>query len=147
MALPGTGWVNQGLQREGILTFSVGGGGAVGSSQTTTRYAMTMAVDDNAANFAATDTAQNTRGALTNYLAQLFDSFPTRSNQTVTATTTFATGSANFTIKGIGLHDDSVANSTAGGANLIAGIAGQSIVKTSSFSLALSVATTYTDNS
>lgn len=148
MALPGTGIVNQGLQRIGINASIVGGGAGVGASQTVTRYTFTMGVDDNASNFAATDTAQNTRGALTNKAAQLLDALATRSSQTVTHVCTYATGTANFTIKGITLIDDSVANWNSGaGTDLVAGIAGQSITKTSSFSLAISVAITYTDNS
>lgn len=109
---------------------------------------MLMGVDDNASNFAATDTAQNTRGTLTNKTGQLLDAFPTRSGQTISHVCTYATGSANFTIKGISLHDDSVANWNSGaGSTLVAGIAGQSIVKTNTFSLAITVAITYTDNS
>ena len=148
MALPGSGIVNQGLQRIGINASQVGGAGAVGSSQTVTRYIMTMSVDDNATNFAASDTALNTsRGAITNEYDQLLDAFPTRSGQTISHICTIATGNANFTIKGIALHDDTSTNVTSSSATLVAGIAGQSITKTSSFSLAITLSILYTDNS
>lgn len=148
MALPGSGVVNQGLQRTGINLAIVGGGAGVGSSQTVTRYLMTMSVDDNATNFAATDTALNSsRGAITNEYDQLLDALATRSNQTISFTTTIATGNGNFTIKGIAWHDDTATNVTSSSATLIAGIAGQSITKTSSFSLAITGSITFTDNS
>lgn len=148
MALPGSGVVNQGLQRIGINTAIVGGGAAVGASQTVTRYLMTMAVDDNASNFAAADLALNTsRGAVTNEFDQLLDGLATRSAQTISFTCTLATGNANFTIKGITWHDDTVANVTSSSSTLMAGIAGQSLQKTSSFSLAITGQILYTDNS
>jgi hypothetical protein len=159
MALPGTGIVNQGLQRIGINASQVGGSGSIGSSQTVTRYVMAMGVDDNASNFAATDTAQNTRGALTNSFFAMLDAFPTRANQTVSHVCTLGTAQANFTIKGIALHDNTSNQTGSGGATgltnnvtassttLVAGIANQAITKTSSFSLAITVAITYTDNS
>lgn len=148
MALPGSGIVNQGLQRIGINASAVGGSSTVGSSQTVTRYIMTMSVDDNASNFAASDTALNTsRGAITNEFDQLLDAFATRSSQTTSHTCTLATGSANFTIKGIALHDDTATNVTTSSTTLVAGIAGASITKASTFSLALTLSILYTDNS
>lgn len=148
MALPGSGVVNQGLQRTVINLACVGGGAGVGSSQTVTRYLMTMSVDDNASNFAAADLALNTsRGAITNEFDQLLDGLATRSAQTISFTCTLATGSANFVIKGIAWHDDTATNVTASSSTLIAGIAGQSITKTSSFSLAITGQITATDNS
>lgn len=138
MALPGTGNVNRGLQ--------VFGGRAFATADAFNAVQV-LGVDDNASNFAATDTAENTRGALVNFAKQAFDATPTRSGQTISCTTTLATGTANFTIKGIALHNDIAANVTASSTTLIAGIAGQSIVKTSSFTLAITVSDLFTDNS
>ncbi len=148
MALPGSGVVNQGLARCGRNLGVVGGGAGVGSSQTVTRYLMTMSVDDNATNFAAADTALNTsRGTITNEADQLLDSLTTIASQTISFTTTFATGTANFVHKGLAWHDDTATNTTSSSATLIAGIAGQSITKSSSFSLAYTGQITFTDNS
>ncbi len=148
MALPGSGCVNLGLQRAGINWAVVGGGAAIGASQTVTRYLMTMSVDDNASNFAAADTALNTsRGTVTNEADQLFDALATRSSETISMTTTFATGTANFVHKGLALHDDTATNVTSSSSTLNAGIAGQSITKSSSFSLAYTMRITLSDNS
>ncbi len=148
MALPGSGVVNQGLQRIGRNLAVVGGGAAVGASQSVTRYLMTMSVDDSASNFAATDTTlQTSRTAPTNEFDQLLDALATITGQTISFTTTLGTASANFTIRGIAWHDDVVATVTATSATLIAGIAGQSLQKTSSFSLAITGQILFTDNS
>lgn len=139
MALPGSGVVNRGLQITGGRTFSTADAFAAVQS---------MSVDDNASNFAAADTALNTsRGAITNVFAQNFDATPTRSSQTISMTTTIATGNGNFTIKGIALHNATAASVSASSTTLFAGIAGQSITKTSSFSLAITLQVLYTDNS
>lgn len=148
MALPGSGVVNSGLQRCAINLAFVGGGAGIGSSQSSSRYLMTMSVDDNASNFAAADTALNTsRGAITNEADQLFDALATRSNQTLSFTTTYATGTANFVHKGLAWHDDTATNVTTSSTTLVAGIAGQSITKSSTFSLAYTGQITFTDNS
>src|SRR5882672_12068661 len=143
MALPGSGNVNQGLQRIAINASAVGGSGAVGSSQTTTRYIMTMSVDDATGNFEAAHTAINGAGGtartITNEFDALLDAFATRSAQTTSHVMTIPTGSGNFTIRGIALHDDTATNVTNSSNTLVAGIAGQSIVKTSSFSLAITL--------
>lgn len=148
MALPGSGVVNQGLARTGRNLAAVGLGGAVGASQTLTRYLMTMSVDDNSSNFAAADTALNTsRGAITNEADQLLDALASIASQTISFTTTFATGTANFVHRGLAWHDDTATNVTTSSTTLLAGIAGQSITKSSSFSLAYTGQITFTDNS
>lgn len=148
MALPGSGVVNQGLQRCGRNLAIVGGGAGVGSSQTVTRYLMTMSVDDNATNFAAADTALNTsRGTVTNEYDQLLDALATISSQTISFTTTIGTANGNFVHKGLAWHDDTATNVTSSSATLIAGIAGQSITKSSSFSIAYTGQITFSDNS
>lgn len=139
MALPGSGVVNRGLQVTGGRTFNTAD--AFNAVQV-------MSVDDNATNFAAADTTlQTSRGTVTNFAGQAFDATPTRSAQTISMTTTLATGTANFTIKGIALHNDVVGNVTRTSTTLFAGIAGQSLAKTSSFSLAITLNVLYTDNS
>lgn len=151
MALPGTGIVNQGLQRIGINASVVGGGAGVGSSQTVTRYIMTLSVDDATGNFEAAHTAINGTGGtartITNEFDQLLDALATRSGQVVSHVCTIATGNGNFTHKGIALHDDTATNVTSSSTTLVGGIAGQSITKTSAFALAYTVNITYTDNS
>lgn len=148
MALPGSGVVNQGLQRTLRNLAVVGGGAGVGASQTVTRYLMTMSVDDNANNFAAADTALNTsRGAITTEFDKLLDALATIASQTISFTCTLATGEGNMVIRGIAWHDDTATNVTTSSATLIAGIAGQSLTKTSSFSLAITGQITATDNS
>lgn len=107
-----------------------------------------MSTDDSASNFAATDTALNTsRTAPSNVYAQNFDATPTRSSQTISMTTTLATGVSNYTIKGIALHNITSASVSASSTTLFAGIAGQSITKNSTFSLAITLQVVYTDNS
>lgn len=151
MALPGSGVVNQGLQRIGINGSAVGGSSTVGSSQTTTRYIMTMSIDDATGNFEAAHTAINGAGGtartITNSFDQLLDAFATRSGQTVSHVCTYSTANGNFTIRGIALHDDTATNVTTSSSTLVAGIAGQSLAKTSSFTLALTLSILYTDNS
>lgn len=139
--------VNQGLQRIGINASAVGGSSTVGSSQTVTRYLMTMSVDDSTVAFAAGDTALNTGGAVTNEFDQLLDAFATRSSQTVSHVATIPTGSGNFTIKRIALHDDTATNVTTSSTTLVGGVDGQTLAKTSSFSLAITLSILYTDNS
>lgn len=139
MALPGSGIVNRGLQ----IT-----GGRVFATADAFLAVQTLCVDDNATNFAAADTALNTsRGAVANVKAKAFDATPTRAGQTISMVTTLTTAEGNFTIRGISLHNDVAANVNAGSATLFAGVAGQSIVKSASFSLALTLTVIYTDNS
>jgi len=103
-----------------------------------------MSVDDSANAFAATDTALNSGGAVTNAFDQALDSTPTRSNQTISHVMTIATGSGNFTIRRVALHDNTAANVTTSSTSLVAGIDGQSITKTADFTLAITVQITYT---
>lgn len=142
MALPGSGVVNRGLQITGGRTFNTADAFAAVQS---------LAIDTCASGtttFAAGDTAINTtRTNAASVYAQNFDATPTRSSQTISMTTTIPTGSGNITINGITLHNATSGSVTVSSATLFAGIAGQSIVKTSSFSLAITLSVTYTDNS
>jgi hypothetical protein len=140
MALPGTGVVNRGLQV--LVGIAFGTADAFATIQS-------GAVDDNASNFAAADTALNTsRGAVTNVLGKTFSPTPTRASQTVTFIFTLATADFNtFTVKGISIHNVTGASVTASSTSLVAGIAvNQSISKTSSFALAITGTMTLSDN-
>lgn len=162
MALPGSGIVDQGLKRIGINASAVGGGAAIGAAQTVSRYIMSMAVDDATGNFEAAHTAINGAGGTARTIASSFDAMldalPTQAGQTVSHVLTIGTGNGNFTIRGVALHDNTSNNTGSGSsgltdnvtnssATLVAGIAGQSIGKTNSFSLKITIAIAYTDNS
>lgn len=129
--------VNQGLQRIGINA-SQATGYAAG------RYIRSMAVDDSATAFTATTT---TLGSPTNEADVDLDSTPSIAAQTVTHVATFGTGVANFNIKRISLHDDTAANVTGSSSTLVAGIDGQSLTKTSDFSMTITVTVAYADAS
>lgn len=101
----------------------------------------TMSVDDRAVAFAAGDTQL---GAPANEFDKAFDAPPTRAGQVVSHLSTFATGEANFTIRRVALHNEIPANVSGTSATLVAGIDGQSLTKTSDFSLAITVKLTYT---
>lgn len=136
--------VNQGLQRVGINASVVGGGSAIGSSQSITRYIMTMAVDDNATGFSASHTNLLSAGSITNEFDQLLTALATRSGQAITHVTTYATTDANFTIKRVSLHDDTATNTTTTSTTLVCGVDGQTLGKTSDFTLAITLVLTYT---
>lgn len=127
--------VNRGLQ--------VIGGRA---SNTADAFAViaSMSVDDSTVAFVAGDTALNSGGAVTNEADLDFDATPTRSNQTVSHTATFGTGTANFTIRRIALHNAAAASVTTSSTTLVAGIDGQALAKTADFTLAITVRITYT---
>lgn len=120
------------------------------SSQSTNynvaRYIRTMSVDDGTVAFASTHTALNSGGAITNEYDQALDATPTESGTaTITHVCTIPTGSGNFTIKRIALHDDTAANVTTSSTSLVCGIDGQTLTKTSDFSLAITMTITFTD--
>lgn len=139
MALPGNGIVNRGLQVTGGITFATADGFAA---------VQTMAVDNDTTHaWAATDTAINTSRTAASFAAQAFDATPTRSGQTISMTTTFGTGTANFTIGGISLHNAAAGSVSLVSVTLYGGISQQSIQKTVSFSLAITIKVTFTDNS
>lgn len=136
--------VAQGLQRDAVNSDRATGTGVTFASE---RYVRTMSVDDSSIAFATGHTALNSGGAVSNAFDAAFDATPTRSNQTVTEVMTVPTGSGNFTIRRIAGHDDTAANVTTSSTTLHWGIDGQSLTKTSDFSLAITVTRTYTDNS
>lgn len=125
---------NQGLQRIGIQASQATGYSA-------SRQIQTMAVDDSASSFASGTT---TLGSPSNEFDAAFDSTPSRSNQTITHVMTIPTGSGNFTIKRVSLHDDTATNVTGSSSTLVGGVDGQSLTKTSDFSVAITMNITYT---
>lgn len=135
-----------GKQRAGINFAAVGGSGAVGSSQTTTRYMMTMSWDDGTVNFATTDTTLSTGGTPTNEFDQLLDGFATRSGQVITGVMTVASGTTTYdglTIKRIALHDDVVATVTKTSNTILFGFDQLSLVKTAGVAYATTVTVTF----
>lgn len=122
--------VNRGLQMIADRASGVAGAGAV---------IQTMSVDDRATAFAAGDT---TLGTPTNE-ADVAIAAPTRSGQTVTHVGTFDTSVA-LTIRRVALHNDTSANVSGTSTSLVAGVDGQSFVKTVDFSLVLTMKMTYT---
>lgn len=142
MALPGSGVVNRGLQVTGGRAFNTADAFAA---------VQALGVDDATGNFEAAHTAVNGTGGttrtITNSYFQNFDGTPTRSSQTISMTTTIPTGSGNFTIRGVSLHNATSGSCSTSSTTLFAGIAGQSITKTSSFSLGITLSVLYTDNS
>jgi hypothetical protein len=127
--------VNRGLQvTGGILSGTSDSFGAL----------QTLAVDDGVSAFVAGDTTLGSPGSVA---VVAFDSTPTRSAQTVTHLGTFAVGAANFTIKRISLHN-AVSGSVSGSSTtLYGGIDGQSLTKTSDFTITFTIRITQTDNS
>lgn len=112
------------------------------------RNIQTMSVDDQASAFLASDQDLDRAGGLTvaNAFDKVLDSTPTEAAPAViTHICTFATGEANFTIKRIALHDDTAANVTTSSNTLVAGVDGQSLTKTSDFTLAITVKLAYTN--
>ena len=108
-----------------------------------------MAVDDDSAAFSAGDDSLDDAGggAPANVATSNFDQTPTRTGQTVSHAATFGTGAANFTIRRVSLHNDVAANVSGTSVTLVGGIDGQSITKTSDFSMTITVDIQYADNS
>lgn len=107
----------------------------------------TMSVDDQSSAFLATDVDLDRAGALTvaNEFDQALSPDPTRSSQTITHVTTIPTGSGNFTIRRIALHHDTATNVTTASNTLVSGVDGQSLTKTSDFTLTPALKLTYTN--
>lgn len=135
--------INQGLDR-----IAINASQAVGWSSS--RYIRTMSVDDNASAFLSTDTRLDRAGALTiaNSFDAALDATPAApASRVVSHTMTIPTGSGNFTIRRIALHDDTPANVSPTSTTLCAGIDGQTLAKTSDFSLAITETLFYTNTS
>lgn len=124
---------NLGLQLVGERASAVSGfGGAIQS----------MSVDDSATSLAAGTT---NLASPTNFVAQTFDTPPTRSAQTITHIMTLAAGTFNGnTIKRVCLHNTVGGSVTATSTTLVGGIDSLSLLKGSTFSLAITVRLSYT---
>jgi hypothetical protein len=119
-------------------------GGRLSTTVDAFQALQSLAVDDRATGFAAGDTSLNSPA---NVAVVAFDSTPTRSGQTVTHLGTFATGAANFIIKRISLHNAAFGSVTASSTTLYGGIDGQSITKTSDFTVTFTIRITQSDAS
>jgi hypothetical protein len=127
--------VNRGLQvTGGILSGTADAFAALQS----------LAVDDDTDAFGSTDT---TLGSPASVAVVAFDSTPTRSGQTVTHLGTFAVGAANFTIKRISLHNAASGSVSGSSTTLYGGIDGQSLTKTSDFTITFTIRITQTNAS
>lgn len=107
----------------------------------------TLSVDDSSVAFAAGDTALDDGGAVSNQYDLVFDATPTRTDETTTHVATIPVGSGNFTIRRVSLHNAASGSVSTSSDTLIAGIDGQSLTKTSDFTMEFTITITLTDNS
>lgn len=128
---------NFGKQRIGIYFFHATG-------YNVNRYAQTMAWDNGASGFAAGHDQLNDAATPSSEYDQAFDATPTIAAQTVTAQSTIPTGQGNFTITRISIHDDAAANVSVSSTTLVSGVDGQSLGKTSDFTLRTDLSHQYT---
>lgn len=103
-----------------------------------------MSVDDSAGAFAAGHNNLDGAGAVGNEFDADFDATPTRSGQQISHVMTIPSGSGNFVIRRVALHNAPAASVSASSVSLVAGIDGQSITKTADFALTVTVRITYT---
>lgn len=104
---------------------------------------LSMSVDDAGA-MAAGHTKLNDGASYTQHVAVAFDAtFPSRSGQVVTHQGTWTTAQANFTIKRVILHNIAFGSVTATSTNIVGGVDGQSILKTTDFQLTVTLKVTY----
>ena len=139
--------VNQGLQRIGVQASS--GTNAAEPTFGTGRTIQVMTWDIGGTAFAAANTKLNDSGDVlgtvnTQYFDQAFDLTPSRSSQTVTHISTLGTADGNFVIRRIALHDNTAANVTNSSTSLVCGVDGQSLTKTSDFTLETTLNLLYT---
>ena len=110
-----------------------------------TIFLQTMVIDDNTTAFASTHTTLNTGAATSNHLAKGFDSTPTRSGQTFSHVTTYATNQFNGnTIRRISLHDRASGSVNATSTTLFGGTDAQSLAKNSTFAVTITMRITNT---
>lgn len=127
---------------------------AINTSHTTSwdsaRYVRTMSIDDQSSGFLDTDQDLDRAGGLTvsNEYDAAFDATPSDpSGNAVSHVMTVPTGSGNFTIRRIALHDDTAGNVTVSSNTLHSGVDGQSWTKTSDFTVTPTLTLTYSDQS
>lgn len=132
----------RGLQRLGVQASQATSG--TGPTYSATRHIQTLSVDDQSSAFLAADADLDRAGGLA--VANMFDqalNTPTRTGQVISHVTTIPTGSGNFTIRRIALHDDTAANVTTASDTLVAGIDGQALTKTADFTITFTLTLTY----
>lgn len=128
--------VNRGLLR-------IGQQASQSTNYDVARYLRTMSIDDSAVAFASGHTALNSGGAVSNYFDQALDGVPTESSQTISHVCTIPSGSGNFQIKRVAMHDNTAGSVTDSSATLVAGVDGQSFTKTADFALKITFNITY----
>lgn len=117
-----------------------------GPTYNVARFIQTMSVDDQASAFLVTDLDLDRSGGLTvsnSFDQALITNTRAGSTEIVSHVTTIPTGSGNFTIRRVALHDDTAANVTVSSDTIVAGIDGQSLAKTSDFTMTITVTLTY----
>lgn len=129
--------VNQGLLR-------IGQQASESTNYNAARNIQVMAVDDASEAFLAADTKMNDGTGYTQEYDAAFDATPTESGQTITHIMTIPVGSGNFAIKRVSLHDDVAGTVSASSTSLVGGVDGQSLTKTSDFTLAITLKLLYT---
>lgn len=130
--------VERGRLRYGQQTFE-------STNYNAARNIQTMAVDDASEAFLAADTKLDDGTGFTQLFDQVFTVTPTETAPaTITCSTIIPTGSGNFTIKRISLHDDTAANVTGASTTLCQGVDGQTLTKTSDFTLTPTLKTAIT---
>lgn len=130
--------VNRGLLR-------IGQQASESTNYNAARNIQTLAVDDATGAFLAANTKLNDGAGYTQQFDQAFTSTPTESGQTIIHSTIIGTGDGNFTIRRVSLHDDTATNVTASSTTLVMGVDGQALVKTSDFTITITVRITYTN--
>lgn len=133
--------VNRGLLR-------IGQQASESTNYNAARNIQVMSIDDSSNAFAAGDTTLDAGGAVSNEYDAAFDATPTETGTaTIVHEMTVPTGSGNFTIRRIALHDDTATNVTTSSTTLVGGIDAQALTKTSDFSITFTVNIVYSDNS
>ena len=133
-----------GLQRVLVQAFQATAGS--GPTYNVARFIRTLAIDDQAGAFAAGHDQLNDAGAVANEFDVAFDS-ATQSGVVTTVVATIPSGSGNFTIRRVSMHDDTTTNVTTSSTTLCMGIDGQSLTKTSDFSITFTITVTASDQS
>lgn len=134
-----------GRQRVLVQAFQATAG--AGPTYNVARFIRTLSIDDQASAFADGHDQLNDRGAVSNQFDVAFDATPSQSGSITTVVATIPSGSGNFTIRAITLHDDTVANVTTSSTTLCMAIDGQTLAKTSDFSITFTITITGSDTS
>lgn len=134
--------VNRGLLR-------IGQQASESTNYDAARNIQVMSVDIGATAFAVAhtklnDSADVTETFGTTYHDQVLDATPTETGQTIVHVMTLATGSGNFTIRRIALHDNIATSVNSSSVTLVGGVDAQSLTKTADFTLQITIRLTFT---